>query len=432
VIRPRVAGNGALATNGHIVQSRSVRFPRALLAALLLVLGLCSARTSTAHAPESSVYSKYEATTSGDTIAFVFAFPTRAIVPLVSTLADKTIDRSDLASYEAPFSRYLFDRFSVSNDGEPCEHPPQLTTFFWDAPSNRALAVTKFVCRSKLAHLTIRSRVTHDMPVAHELVGDLRHGPALVRSFFSGDDAEASIDLSSLTQSPAPSDPDARRSARPGVPEQERRYEDLASKALGIDLAGDAGTDVHPMATLAHFVREGVLHIFSGYDHIAFVVTLVLGLATWKRLALIVTAFTAAHSLTLALATFGLVTLSPRLVEPLIALTVFLVAADSLARPKAAPLASVAFGFGLIHGLGLSNVLRDLGLTGRELAPALLGFNLGVELGQLAIVAPIFVLVVRLRRREATFARVRGAVCLLVALAAVVWIVLRVRTALVA
>jgi hypothetical protein len=117
-------------------------------------------------------------------------------------------------------------------------------------------------------------------------------------------------------------------------------------------------------------------------------------------------------------------------VEPLIALTVFLVAADSLVRPKAAPWALVAFGFGLIHGLGLSNVLRDLGLTGRELLPALLGFNVGVEIGQLVIVAPIFVVVMRLRRHEATFTRVRGAVCLLVALAAAVWIVVRVRTAL--
>ena len=406
-----------------------VRLSRAL-AALPLVLGLCSPHTVTAHAPESSLYSKYEATTSGDTIAFAFAFPTRAILPLVSTLADKTIERSDLASYRGPFSRYLFDRFSVSNDGEPCEHPQELTQFFWDAPSNRALAVTKFVCRSRLAHLTIRSRVTHDMPVAHELVGDLRHGRALVRSFFSGDDAEATVDFSSLTPIALFSDQDTRRSARPGVPERERRYEDLASRALGIELPEDAGSDVHPMATLAHFVREGVLHIFSGYDHIAFVVTLVLGLATWRRLALVVTAFTAAHSLTLALATLGLITLSPRLVEPLIALTVFLVAADSLARPKAAPRAVVAFGFGLIHGLGLSNLLRDLGLTGRELFPALLGFNVGVEIGQLAIVAPLFVVVLRLRKREAMFARTRSAVCLLVALASAVWIVARVRTAL--
>ena len=68
----------------------------------------------------------------------------------------------------------------------------------------------------------------------------------------------------------------------------------------------------------------------------------------------------------------------------------------------------MAFGFGLVHGLGLSNVLRDLGLSGRELLPALLGFNVGVEIGQLAIVAPMFLLVLRLRKRETVFARSRN------------------------
>jgi hypothetical protein len=220
-----------------------VRFPRPL-AALLLVLALGSARTATAHAPVSNLYSRYEATTTGYTIAFVFAFPTKAILPLVSTLADRTVDRDDLASYREPLSRYLFDRFSVANDDQPCDHPPEVTQFFWDSPSNQALAVTKFVCRSKLAHLTIRSRVTHDMPVSHELVGDLRHGRALVRTFFSGDDAEADVDLTSLTPDAPLSDDGARRSARPGVPGRERRYEDLASKALGFDLSDDAGAAV--------------------------------------------------------------------------------------------------------------------------------------------------------------------------------------------
>lgn len=400
-----------------------MRSRRALAAVLLFALAVLAPLRVTAHAPESSLYSKYEATTSGDTIAIVFAFPTRAILPLVSTLANKTVERSDLASYREPFSGYLFERFSISNEGQPCDHPPQVAQFFWDAPSDRALAVTEFVCPTKLAHLTVRSRVTHDMPIAHELVGDLRHGGSLVRSFFAAEDAEAQIDLTSLT---SPTEADARRSARAGVPGQERRYEDLASKALGIDLRGQAGSDVNPMATLAHFVREGIEHIFSGYDHIAFIVTLALGLSSWKRLALVVTAFTAAHSLTLALATLGLVTLSPRIVEPLIALTVFVVATDSILRPKAAPQALLAFGFGLIHGLGLSNVLRDLGLSGRQLIPSLVGFNVGVEIGQLAIVAPMFLVVLRLRRSEATFGRVRFVACALVAAASAVWFVARV------
>ncbi len=89
----------------------------------------------------------------------------------------------------------------------------------------------------------------------------------------------------------------------------------------------------------------------------------------------------------------------------------------------------MAFGFGLVHGLGLSNVLRDLGLSGRELLPALLGFNVGVEIGQLAIVAPMFVLVLRLRRNEAVYSRSRNLVCAAVAIAAAFWLVVRIRDA---
>jgi hypothetical protein len=89
----------------------------------------------------------------------------------------------------------------------------------------------------------------------------------------------------------------------------------------------------------------------------------------------------------------------------------------------------VTFAFGLIHGFGLSNVLRALGLAGRDLAPALLGFNLGVELGQLAIVAPLFPLVIWLRSRQPTYARARNLLCGSVAVVAVFWIVVRVSEA---
>jgi hypothetical protein len=158
-------------------------------------------------------------------------------------------------------------------------------------------------------------------------------------------------------------------------------------------------------------------------------VTLIVALTTRRQVAVIVTSFTAAHSVTLALATFGLVTLPARFVEPLIALSVFIVAVDAIARPRAQARTAMAFGFGLVHGLGLSNVLRDLGLSGKQLVPALLGFNLGVEIGQLAIVAPLFVVVLRMRRREETFARSRNLLCGAVAVASVVWLVLRVRDA---
>src|SRR5204863_9544247 len=105
------------------------------------------------------------------------------------------------------------------------------------------------------------------------------------------------------------------------------------------------------------------------------------------------------------------VTVPASIIEPLIAVTVLLVAIDAFARPQAGARALVTFGFGLVHGFGLSNVLRGLGLSGRELLPALLGFNLGVELGEVTIVAPLFPLVLWLRRRETTYARARQVLC---------------------
>jgi len=87
----------------------------------------------------------------------------------------------------------------------------------------------------------------------------------------------------------------------------------------------------------------------------------------------------------------------------------------------------VTFAFGLLHGFGLSNVLRDLGLSGRELLPALLGFNVGVEIGQLLIVAAAFPLIRRLRQRQDTYEQARWLFCGSVVVMASCWIVLRVR-----
>jgi hypothetical protein len=144
---------------------------------------------------------------------------------------------------------------------------------------------------------------------------------------------------------------------------------------------------------------------------------------------MVVTSFTVAHSITLALSTLGWVTIPGRIIEPLIAVTVLAVAVDAVLRPRASARLAVTFAFGLIHGFGLSNVLRALGLSGRDLAPALLGFNLGVELGQLAIVAPLFPLVIWLRNRQPTYVRARNVLCGGVAVLAVFWIVVRVSEA---
>jgi hydrogenase/urease accessory protein HupE len=371
------------------------------------------------------MYSKYEATVSGSDIAFVFALDKGAVLRLLEReVAPGAVDARAIEGYKSYFSRYLYQRFFVSNDGVACTHPTELGRFFFDEPTGRVLAVTKFHCGAEPAQLTIRSLVTHDLPLPHELVGDLQYRSALVRSFFAGDDVEARIALGALRQAAAPGGGARARGkfSYVGMPDRERRYSALAATELG----GEAAADVRPLATLWHFIGQGVRHILTGYDHLLFILTLMLAVGSWRRLAVIVTSFTAAHSITLVVATLGLFTLPARVVEPLIALSVLLVAADALLRPRANARAAVTFAFGLLHGFGLSNVLRDLGLSGRALVPALLGFNVGVELGQLAVVACVFPLILLLRRRRDTYAPARMILCGSVAVAALCWIVVRV------
>ena len=408
---------------------------RALFAFVVVVLALSAFPSrARAHSTTFAVYSKYEATTSGKTIAFVFAFDKNAVLQLLERdAAHAKVEPGDAVNYLTFFSSYLFARFTVSADGASCAHPNDVSRFFWDEHTSRILAVTKFTCADAPRALTIHSVVTHDMPIAHELVGDLQYGETLVRSFFFDDNTDAQIALDAPSQ-PATPQGAARprgRFAYVAMPDRERRYGDLAQTELGAQGADTSATavDAHPFTTLRHFIGQGVLHILTGYDHVLFIITLMLAVRTWRQLAIIVTSFTAAHSVTLVLATLGLVTIPSRIIEPLIALSVLIVAVDAVVRPNAGPRVLVTFGFGLVHGFGLSNVLTGLGLAGRDLVPALLGFNVGVEVGQLLIVTPLFPLVLLLRKREAVYGRARGVICASVGVLALLWIVLRVREA---
>jgi hypothetical protein len=153
----------------------------------------------------------------------------------------------------------------------------------------------------------------------------------------------------------------------------------------------------------ADYVAHGILHIFTGYDHIAFVLGLLLVLAPRPRPARttlgVVTAFTLAHSLTLILAALEVVSLPSRLVESAIAASIVYVAVENVVLEAPRRRALLAFGFGLVHGLGFAAMLRPL-LPPARIVPPLLLFNLGVELGQLALVLPALPLLVAAARRR--------------------------------
>lgn len=163
---------------------------------------------------------------------------------------------------------------------------------------------------------------------------------------------------------------------------------------------------------LPGWTRLGVIHIFTGYDHLAFLLALLLFGKTWRRVLLMVTAFTVAHSITLGAAALELVPLSEsgaRWVEALIAASVVYVAAENLVLKDHRHRAALTFAFGLIHGFGFASVLRGYGL-GDAVVTGLLGFNLGVELGQACVVAVAFPVVQWLSRRPRAFAwTARGA-----------------------
>ena len=136
------------------------------------------------------------------------------------------------------------------------------------------------------------------------------------------------------------------------------------------------------------YLRLGFVHIVpEGLDHILFVLGLFLLSARLRPLVWQVTAFTVAHAATLTLAALGVVALSPRLVEPLIALSIAYVAVENVLTDRMTRWRPpVVFGFGLLHGLGFAGVLGDLGLPERERLLALVSFNAGIELGQLAVI----------------------------------------------
>lgn len=163
-------------------------------------------------------------------------------------------------------------------------------------------------------------------------------------------------------------------------------------------------SNARPWPTFRAYAAHGVMHILTGYDHLLFVSALVLAATSLWDLVKVVTAFTVAHTLTLTLAVLGLVHLSERIVEPMIAASIVLVALQNIFWPRASrgwPRIAVAFGFGLFHGLGFAGGLRDAmaDMPRVGLVIALVAFSLGVELGHQMVVLPLFGILTTARRQ---------------------------------
>ncbi|HET9360462.1 MAG TPA: HupE/UreJ family protein [Vicinamibacterales bacterium] len=188
------------------------------------------------------------------------------------------------------------------------------------------------------------------------------------------------------------------------------------------------GTTQGAIEVMKTFIPSGTHHILIGPDHILFLVGLLLLGGTWGALVRIVTAFTIGHSVTLSLAALDVVTPPASIIEPAIALSIVFVGADNLVRGEGRDLrAWVALVFGLVHGFGFANVLREFGLPREALGWSLFSFNFGVEIGQLVVVLFVASLLAAIRRKSLVLgSRVAVAGSVVVIAAGAYWFVQRV------
>jgi len=270
---------------------------------------------------------------------------------------DGDITWGELRAREADIAAYALGRLAVSSAGEAC--PLTVEAHLVDSHTDGTYAVMRLSgrCAEPGPTLAIDYSLFRGVDAQHRgLLNYVEHGTS--RSYVLGADTSRQI------------------------------------------VGGDSGGVLRQLAT---YVHEGVWHIWLGFDHILFLLSLLLPAVLVRRndtwmpassfrasfldVARVVTAFTVAHSITLSLAALGVVALPSRWVESAIALSVVLAARNNVFPVVSGGRWMAAFGFGLLHGFGFAGALQDLGLPTRGLALSLAGFNVGVELGQLAIVA---------------------------------------------
>jgi hydrogenase/urease accessory protein HupE len=254
-------------------------------------------------------------------------------------------------------SRLVVEPLSIKASGEACALQPGVSA---EPDGEDGLAVhARWVCPRDAAELSIRVGFLETFPGGHTHLSriDFGHGEL------------------------------SQRVAQREEPSFEARRAGSARGAFG------------------RFLLLGIEHIFTGYDHLAFLIgLLLLGGSAWE-LVKIVTAFTAAHSLTLALAALGLLTPPVRVIEPLIAASIVYVGTENVWALRRGTTEQalrhrwiLTFAFGLVHGFGFAAVLRELQLPRAALASGLVSFNVGVECGQICIVLAALPLLRRLRR----------------------------------
>jgi hypothetical protein len=255
-----------------------------------------------------------------------------AAAPALDPDHDGVLSNDELAAGKALLARVVVDGLRVEGDGAPC---PGALDAAWDIDGENGIVVrARYACPREPSHLSI----TWPLLTSGQLSPDHRH---VAHFAFRGKNETTVLDAAHATWT-------------------------LGATAAGLFRA---------------MVVLGVEHILSGWDHLLFLFGLILVGGRPRALVGVVTAFTVAHSLTLALAALGVWAPSPRVVEPLIALSIAYVGVENFFVTDASRRWRVTFPFGLVHGFGFAGALREIALPRGQIPAALVSFNLGVERG---------------------------------------------------
>lgn len=333
----------------------------------LLILLFCHSFAAHAHKPSDSYLSLR---TNGATIVGQWDIALRDLEFAIGIDSDGNgeLTWNEIRAKHDDIAAYALSRLRLRSANRLC--PTQVEQHLIDHHTDGAYAVLRFAadCDSRVETLEVRYQLLFDLDPQHKGLLKLEHGERTITGIFSPDRATQQFDF----------------------------------------------TQASGFRQFVDYLKHGVWHIWIGFDHILFLLSLLLPAvlvlhnkqwqsgqsfkASFIDVLKIVTAFTIAHSITLTIATLGIAQLPSRWVESAIAASVVIAALNNLFPLFYRQRWLAAFVFGLIHGFGFATVLADLGLPQAARAIALLGFNLGVEIGQLAIVSAFLPLAYWLRQ----------------------------------
>jgi hydrogenase/urease accessory protein HupE len=359
-----------------------------LVFALAVFVVLLIARTAAAHAIGAS-QGEYEAEPGGMRARITFARrEILALVPALDANGDGHVTALEAEAARPALERSILFRTSVrGRGGEACLGAISDVAL---TEEDGLVVAGRFSCEAGASRYEVTFGWLDDVAPGHRHVARVVRGGVTMREeLFVADGAR---ELQALTLEVAP--------ATSAEPLPNARTDEPTTKR-----------------SWSGFLYWGFSHVLTGYDHLLFLVALLLARARPRELLAIVTAFTIAHSLTLALAVLGVIVPSPRLIEPAIGLSIVYVGVENFLMRDARKRWRVAFVFGLLHGFAFAGALRGLHVPDGNLLVALFSFNVGVEAGQLAVMALVLPVILHLRRTSSLFDRravptVSGAVAL--------------------